>query len=309
MVLDTSFARANTPAMHAFDGIEAFVAVVEAGGVTAAAARLQAAKSSVSESLRGLEERLGVRLFDRGARGLRPTEAGEAFYAHCRRLLAAQEAARLEVQAMQRAPVGRLRVAVPECFGARWVVPALADFLPRHPALAVELVEAAAHARLVEDSLDLAIRVMAAPAAGQVVRRLGRQRVIVAASPDYLARRGTPRLPADLAAHACVGFSPLVLRETWAVGGGSVPVRPVLLTDNGESLRAAALAGLGLVALPDWAVLDALADGRLLRVLPEAATTEAGIYAVYPTNRLVTPKVRAFVDHLTRRFRAQGLAG
>jgi DNA-binding transcriptional LysR family regulator len=293
--------------MGAFSGIEVFVAVVEAGSLTAAAARLQAAKSSVSEALRALEERLGVRLLDRGARRLRPTEAGEAFYAHCRRLMAAEEAARLEVQAMQRAPVGRLRVAVPECFGARWVVPALADFLPRHPALSVELVEAAAHARLVEDSLDLAIRVMAAPASGQVVRRLGRQRVIVAASPGYLARHGTPRTASEVAAHRCVGFSPLGLREIWTLGGESVPVRPALLTDNGESLRAAALAGIGLVALPDWAVLDALADGRLVQILPEAATPEAGIYAVYPTNRLVTPKVRAFVDHLARRFRAGGL--
>jgi DNA-binding transcriptional LysR family regulator len=294
--------------MQAFAGIEVFVAVVEAGSVTGAAARLQAAKSSVSETLRALEERLGVRLLDRGPRQLRLTEAGEAFYARCRRLLAEEEAARLEVQALQRAPVGTLRVAVPDGFGETWVVPALADFLPRNPALAVELVEAASHARLVEDSLDLAIRVMAAPAAGQVVRRLGRSQVIVVASPAYLARRGVPETPADLPAHACVAFSPLAWRDTWVLGEASVSVRPALLTDGSASLRAAALAGIGLVALPDWSVTDALADGRLRQVLAEAPTAPKGIYAVYPTNRLITPKVRAFVDHLARALRARGLA-
>ncbi|WP_170984965.1 LysR family transcriptional regulator [Roseomonas sp. AR75] len=294
--------------MQVFAGIEVFVAVVEAGSVTGAAARLQAAKSSVSETLRGLEERLGVRLLDRGARRLRPTEAGEAFYARCRRLLAEEEAARLEVQALQRAPVGTLRVAVPDGFGEAWVVPALADFLPDNPALAVELVEAAAHARLVEDSLDLAIRVMATPAAGQVVRRLGRSQAIIVASPAYLSHRGMPTTPADLAAHACVGFSPLPWRDTWVLGEESVAVRPVLLTDSSASLRAAALAGIGLVALPDWSVLDALSQGRLRQVLAELPTVPKGIYAVYPTNRLITPKVRAFVDHLARWVRARGLA-
>jgi DNA-binding transcriptional LysR family regulator len=294
--------------MHAFAGIEVFVAVVEAGSVTAAAARLQAAKSSVSEALRALEERLGVRLLDRGARRLRPTEPGEAFYAHCRRLLAAEEAARLEVQAMQRAPVGTLRVAVPESFGNRWVVPALADFLPLHPALSVELVEAAAHARLVEDSLDLAIRVMASPGEAQVVRRLARSQVIVVASPAHLAVHGVPASPAELQVHRCIGFAPLAWRDTWVLGAQSVAVRPAVLTDNGESLRAAALAGMGLVPLPDWAVAADLAAGTLVRVLAEWPTAESGIYAVYPSNRLVTPKVRAFVDHLARWFRARGLA-
>jgi DNA-binding transcriptional LysR family regulator len=294
--------------MQVFAGIEVFVAVVEAGSVTGAAARLQAAKSSVSETLRGLEERLGVRLLDRGARHLRPTEAGEGFYARCRRLLAEEEAARLEVQALQRAPVGTLRVAVPDGFGEAWVVPALADFLPDNPALAVELVEAAAHARLVEDSLDLAIRVMATPAAGQVVRRLGRSQAIIVASPAYLARRGMPATPADLPAHVCVGFSPLPWRDTWVLGEESVAVRPALLTDSSVSLRAAALAGIGLVALPDWSVADAIAQGRLRQVLAEVPTVPKGIYAVYPTNRLITPKVRAFVDHLARWVRARGLA-
>ena len=118
---------------------------------------------------------------------------------------------------------------------------------------------------------------------------------------------GTPRHPGDVARHATVGFTPLAWRDTWRLGGHEVAVRPKLLTNSGESLRAAALAGLGLVALPDWMVVDLLTAGRLVRVLAEFATPESGIYAAYPTNRLIAPKVRAFVDHVVRDLNARGL--
>jgi DNA-binding transcriptional LysR family regulator len=307
VVLDSVFAATNNAAMAAFAGMEAFVRVVETGSFTAAAERLQTAKSSVSEAVRALEERLGVRLLDRSTRKVQPTEAGRAFYARCRRLLEDEEAARLEAQALQEAPAGRLRVAAPECFTSRHLVPGLAAFLAAHPAVEVELVEAAGFVRLVEDGFDLAIRVAEAPAPGLVVRRLATSRVVIVASPCYLARQGIPTVPRDVARHRCVGFAPLAWRDTWRLGTESVPVRPVLLTDNAESLRAAALAGIGLAALPDWAVADALASGQLQRVLPESETPASGIFAVYPTNRLMTPKVRAFVDHVAARLRARGL--
>ncbi len=293
--------------MTAFAGIEAFARVVETGSVTAAALRLQTAKSSVSESVRALEERLGVRLLERGTRGVQPTEAGRAFYARCRRLLDEEEEAQREAQALQQTPAGHLRVAAPECFAARWLVPALAGFFAAHPAVAVELVEAAGAARLAEDGFDLAIRVTETPAPGLVVRRLATSRVLIVAAPGYLARQGAPQAPADLTRHRCVGFTPLAWRDTWRVGGESIAVRPALLTDNTESLRAAALAGIGLVALPDWVVADALVAGALQRVLPDCETPESGIFAAYPTNRLMAPKVRAFVDHVAAGLRARGL--
>ena len=294
--------------MTAFSGIEAFVRVVETGSVTAAAARLQTAKSSVSETVRALEERLGVRLLDRGARRVRPTEAGLAFYARCRRLLEEAEAARIEVQALQQAPAGRLRVAAPEGFAARWLVPAMAGFLARHPAMEIDLVEAAGQVRLVEDGFDLAIRVTAETAPGLVVRRLATSRVVIVGAPAYLAQHGVPAVPSDLARHRCIGFSPLPWRDTWTLGGESVAIRPVLLSDGSDSIRAAALAGVGLAALPDWAVADCLLAGTLARVLAAHAAPESGIYAVYATNRLMVPKVRAFVDHVAAGLRARGLA-
>jgi DNA-binding transcriptional LysR family regulator len=250
-----------------------------------------------------------VRLLDRSTRKVQPTEAGQVFYARCRRLLEEETAARLEAQALQKAPVGQLRVAAPECFAARHLVPGLAGFLAAHPAIEVELAEAAGPVRLVEDEFDLAIRVAEAPAPGLVVRRLATSRVVIVASPGYLAQQGVPAVPADVARHRCIGFAPLPWRDRWRLGGETVAIRPVLLTDNTESLRAAALAGIGLAALPDWAVVDALAAGTLQRVLADAASPESGIFAVYPTNRLMTPKVRAFVDHVAAGLRARGLTG
>lgn len=265
--------------MAAFTGIEVFARVVETGSITAAAERLQTAKSSVSEAVRALEERLGVRLLDRSTRRVRPTEAGLAFYARARRLLEDAEAARIEVQALQEAPAGRLRVAAPEGFAPRWLVPAMASFLAANPAMEIELVEAAGQVKLVEEGFDLAIRVTTETRPGMVVRRLATSRVIIVAAPGYAAQHGMPDSPADLPRHRCVGFSPLPWRDTWRIGGEAVTIRPLLLSDSSESMRAAAIAGIGLVALPDWAVADALVAGTLLRGRttrrPRAASTRS----------------------------------
>ncbi|WP_426958891.1 LysR substrate-binding domain-containing protein [Muricoccus radiodurans] len=293
--------------MRAFQGLEVFVRVVETGSITAAAERLGTAKSSVSETVRALEERLGLRLLERGARNVRPTEAGAVLYRRARHLLDEEEAARREVQALGSAPAGRLRVAAPESFVAGHLIPGLPRFLDDHPAVEVDFVEAAGVVRLVEDGFDLAIRVAEAPAPGLVVRRLATSRVVIVAAPAYLDRHGAPSVPGEVAGHRCIGFSPLPWRDTWRLGADTVPVRPVLLTDNAGTLRAAAIAGIGLAAIPDWAVAEDLAAGRLRRVLPDVETPASGIFAVYPTHRLQVPKVRAFVDHVAAHLRAQGL--
>ena len=288
--------------------LEAFVAVVECGSFTAAAEQLGMAKSSVSEAIRTLETRLGVRLLNRTTRALHPTEAGRAFHARCRKLLDDAAAAAGEAQALQAAPAGVLRCAVPEAFARLYLVPALAGFLASHPALQLEMVEGVAPVDLVAEGLDLAIRVTAAPAPGLVVRRLGTSRVIVVAAPSYLAEHGTPDLPPDVARHRCIGFSPLAWRDSWRLGDQVVAVRPVLLSNGTEAMRAAALAGIGLVAVPDWLVADALVAGSLRQVLAEHPGPESGIFAVYPSNRLLAPKVRAFVDHIARELRRRGVA-
>jgi DNA-binding transcriptional LysR family regulator len=306
--LDGLFAVSNNAAMDKFAGIEAFARVVETGGFTAAAAQLQTAKSSVSETVRALEERLGVRLLDRTTRRVRPTEAGLAFYARCRRLLDEADEARAEAQTMHAAPAGKLRIGAPDGFAPRYLVPALTGFLGAYPGIEVEFVEAMALAKLVDEGLDLAIRITRAPEEGLVVRRIGTSEPVVVAAPGYLAAYGTPTAPLDVAHHRCVAFAPMHWREHWHLGEHRVPVRPRLLTHSTESLRAAALAGLGLVVVPDWMVRDLLAAGSLVRVLEALPAPKAGIFAVYPTNRLVTPRVRAFVDHLARDLRVRGIS-
>jgi len=307
-VLDTLFAASNNAGMDSFAGMEAFARVVETGSFTAAARLLQTAKSSVSDTVRGLEERLGVRLLERTTRRVRPTDAGTAFYARCRRLLEEAATARAEAQSLHGAPAGRLRIGAPDGFAPRYLAPSIAGFLAAFPAIEIELVEAATPANLVEEGLDLAIRITAEPEPGLVVRRIAGSEVIIVAAPSYLATHGIPAEPEDAARHRCVGYVPLAWRDTWTLGGRRVGVRPALLTHSSETLRAAALAGIGLAALPDWMVPDALAAGFLVRVLAEHAAPRAGIYAVYPTNRLITPRVRAFVDHLVADLRARGIA-
>ena len=307
-ILDRSFALANNHRMDSFAGIEAFAAVVERGSFTAAATALQTAKSSVSETVRALEERMGVRLLERTTRRVRPTEAGTAFYRHCRRLLDDLAGARNEAQAAHKQPAGRLRIGAPDGFAERYIVPGLGAFLARYPTIDVELVEAAAAVDLIEHGLDLAIRIAERPEPRLVVRRIATSRIIIVAAPGYLAGAGTPAKPHDVLRHRLIGFTPLAWRDTWRIGKETIAVRPQILTNNSEALRAAALAGLGLAALPEWLAADALVAGQLTRVLGEHETPSGGIYAVYPTNRLLASRVRLFVDHLARDLRARGLS-
>src|SRR5258708_19931673 len=160
--------------MESLAGIEAFVLVVETGSVTRAADRLQTAKSSVSDSVRALEERLGVRLLERTTRHVRPTDAGRLFHARCRRLLDEADAARSEARAFQTAPTGRLRLSVPETFGDRYILPGLAGFLGAFPSVKVELVSDVRHVRLVEEEFDLPIRMAETPAPSLVPLRIAR---------------------------------------------------------------------------------------------------------------------------------------
>ena len=289
--------------------MEAFARVVETGSFTAAAVRLQTAKSSVSEAVRALEERLGVRLLDRTTRRVRPTEAGLVFYERCRRLIEEAETARAEIQVTGKAFAGRIRVATPDGFAPRFILPGLSAFLAAHPSIDVELVEGQAYARLVDEGLDLAIRITGRPEGNLVVRRIAVSRIVIVAAPGYLAEHGAPERPEDVAGHWCVGFSPLAWRDRWNINGQEITVKPRLLTDNTEALRVSALSGLGLVALPEWMVSDALASGTVQRVLPQFTLPESSIYAAYPTHRLITPKVRAFVDHVAGELRLRGVGG
>jgi DNA-binding transcriptional LysR family regulator len=288
--------------MARFDEIEIFATVVEAGTITSAADRLRLSKSRVSEAVMELEARLGARLLDRTTRRISPTEAGTIFYARCRRALDEAQAGMAEVMARQEAPMGHLRIGAPEGFADRYVIPALAGFLEANPQITVEVVEDVHMTGLVENRLDLSIRVVRDPDGAMIVRRLASSPVIACASARFIERHGQPERAEDVARFPIIGFSPLFWSREWRVQRGAeictFPVSPVISVNSTAALRSALLADIGLSALPIWAVAEEIASGRLIRVMPDEVLPESGIFAVYPSNRLITTKVRHFVDHL-----------
>lgn len=297
--------------MDPFDGMDLFARVVEAGSFTRAAETLGVGKSSVSERIAGLERRLGVRLLDRTTRRLTPTEAGRLFYERARQAREAAEAAHSEIQALQSEPAGLLRVGAVELLTRLHLVPALSAFLADNPLMRIEFVESVAAQNLVEEGLDLAIRITAAPSPSTVVRRIGTSRVVIVASRDYVDRNGAPIHPSEISRHRTIGFAPLIWGREWTFqtpeGEVKTPVSPVMLTNSAEAMRAAALAGLGFTAIPYWAVSDLLREGALVEALADYATPQSGIYAVYPSNRMIAPKVKRYADHVAKTLRAAGL--
>jgi DNA-binding transcriptional LysR family regulator len=299
-------ASVEPEAMSLFDGVEIFVQVVDSGSFTAAGEALGMAKSSVSEAVRRVEERLNVRLLDRTTRRLAPTEAGRTYYDHARRAMEQARIARSAARALALEPAGRLRVAAPENF-ERLIMPALPAIFEALPGVEIEFVGGPAFVDLIEAGIDVAIRVAQQPAENLIVRKLGVSRVAILAAPAYLEKFGAPQSPHDVAAHRCIGFSPLFWGREWRFigpeGSVSVPIRPIMLCNSSNALREAALNGLGLTTLPSWVVDEELASGRLVEVLKDWMTPESGVYAVYPSNRMITPKVRRFVEAIAARMR------
>jgi DNA-binding transcriptional LysR family regulator len=296
----------DNPLMDPLDGIAAFARVVDSGSFSAAARRLNLSKSAISAHVQRLEERLGVRLLNRTTRRLSVTEAGAAYYRHCARILAEAEAAEQAASALQREPRGTLRISAPDSFGWMHVAPTIPAFLKRYPDLAVDIKSSPAYVNLVDEGLDLAIRIGILEDSALVVRKLAPSRVIFCAAPAYLEQRGMPRVPDDLASHNCLCADLPAWGDEWRLVGKRgevrVPVSGSVRSNNAEMLRAATLDGIGIAALPIWAVAEQLRRGMLQRVLTAWEVPVSTIYAVYPGNRLMSMKVRAFVDHLARCF-------
>jgi DNA-binding transcriptional LysR family regulator len=292
--------------MDPLEGIAAFGRVVESGSFAAAARRLKLSKSAVSAHVQRLEHRLGIRLLNRTTRRLSLTEAGAAYYRHSARILAEAEAAEQAAGALQREPRGTLRVSAPDSFGWMHVAPAVPDFLKRYPELAVDIRLSPAYVDLVEQGLDLAIRIGVLEHSSLIVRKLAPSRLILCGAPSYFEKHGTPREPAELARFNCLCTSLLPWGDEWRLAGKRGEVRIAVAgtfrSNNAEIIRAAALAGAGIAILPSWAITEELRTGALQPVLGAWTLPVSTIYAVYPGNRLMSVKVRAFVDHLARRF-------
>ncbi|HNR91174.1 MAG TPA: LysR family transcriptional regulator [Dokdonella sp.] len=295
---------------YKLEDIETFLAVVEAGSVSAGALRLNLAKSVVSERVARLERALGAKLLHRSAQGVTPTDRGVDYYQRSRAVLEQLDAAAEAINEDEGALVGLLRIAAPMSFGARWLGPALFPLLREHPQLAVALDLDDRRVDLLAGGYDLGIRSGRLTDSSMVAKRLARSRVIVCASPEYVARHGTPATLEELAQHATIGYSLVPADRSWQfepVRKGEAP-RTVatqcrIVINNGDAMREAAIAGLGLVVLPSFVVADALRAGALVNAAPALRPVGSDVWAIYPHSRHPSRKVRVIIEHLRKAFR------
>ncbi len=288
--------------MNRFEDIQTFIKVVETEGFTKAAREMGVSKSVVSRRIGDLEDRLGARLLNRTTRKLSPTELGQAFYERCVRIATDMEEAEAAVMNLQTAPRGTLRLTAPSSLGRVYLAQILTRFMGQYPDILVDILLSDRVIDLVEEGLDLAIRVGQLADSSLIARKLGASTLVVVASPDYLHRRGTPTDPGQLSEHDCLVYTGNGIGENWRYHGADGPrtvrVRPRMFSNDGDLLCGAAICGHGLTFLPTFLVADAVRDGKLHIVLRETMRNELGIYAIYPHSRHLTPKVRALVDFL-----------
>ena len=296
--------------MDRFADLSMFVAVVDSGGISAAAERLGVAKSAVSQRLADLEGRLGAQLPRRTTRRLTLTDSGRAFHERAKNILADLEEAEQSVSQAHGALRGRLNVALPLAYGIRHVGPLITEFMALHPAVEFDLDFNDRRIDLMQEGFDLAIRVARLPDSSLIARRLAPVPSALCASPDYLARHGTPARAADLAGHEALVYSNLANPDTWNFVGpegqpGSVKVPVRLRANNGEFLTRAAIAGHGIILHPTFYLDEAIRAGQLVSLLTDHAWPQVNAYAVYPPTRHLSRRVRALVDFLAERLAGQ----
>ncbi|UHD44128.1 LysR substrate-binding domain-containing protein [Aureimonas altamirensis] len=286
-----------------FDQIAAFLATVDHAGFTAAGAALNRDGSLVSRRVTALEKRLGVRLLERTTRRVALTEAGEAYYQRMRK--AVQVLGEIDTEAVDAAGAvrGTLRLSLPATFGRMWIAPILPAFLRQYPGLTVEARYEDRYVDLVAEGFDVAVRIGELADSRLIARKLAPASRLLCASPDYLAERGMPVHPSDLAQHDCIGFSRLASHPIWHLGddGKTVAVRisGPLVTDDATSLIQAAVAGVGIAMVSDWLAGPELKSGRLVPVLPDhPVVTQESVYIVHPSAKLVPAKTRIFMEWL-----------
>jgi DNA-binding transcriptional LysR family regulator len=284
----------------------AFVRVAETGAFARAAERMGMSKSILSRRVARLERQLGAKLLTRTATGAQPTVIGDAYYARAANILAELEAAQEVVADAVTQIAGPIRLAGPLSFGTEHLAPALADFARLHPRVELDISFEDRTVDLVSGGFDLAVRLGNLEDSALVARKIAPLRRIVLAAPSYLEARGRPEHPRDLNHHDLLIYANAGRAEQWRFrtekGWEQVRVRPRLRTDNGEMLRAAAVAGLGVCILPSFIAAPAIQDGSGEVILRDFPMEEGGVHVVMPPGRATTARVRALVDFLAARF-------
>lgn len=289
--------------------LAAFVAVAENGSFAEAAKKLGRDASIVSRRVSQLEQHLGVRLLSRTTRRVALTEVGALYYRRVQASLDELAIASREASDLAASPQGLLRISVPVTFGRQWIAPLLPAFLARHPQIRIDARFSDRLVDVVSEGFDVAIRVGVLRDSSFTSRKIASYRTLLVAAPSYLSRHGKPKTPADLAKHACLGFSGHADWPDWLMmkNGRRKTIRPAgpLIADNSEVVVMAAIEGAGITFTPDWLAGPALRERKLVEVLPGwGGKAEGGVYAILPPGRLIPTKTRLFVDDIAKSIKA-----
>ncbi|VAW90600.1 Transcriptional regulator, LysR family [hydrothermal vent metagenome] len=287
--------------------LQAFVKIVDASTITAAAERLGLAKSAVSRRLSELEDELGVELFHRTTRKLTLTDSGRGFYQRSIRILADLDEAQNAVSQAHHELSGQLRVAAPFSFGVQHLGPAIIEFQQLHPKLNFDIDFNDRQIDLIQEGFDLGIRIANLKDSSLIARKLASLSTVVCASPKYLTVHGTPSTPEDLADHHCLTYRYLDNPDHWSFVDlqgqiQTIKVPKVMQVNNGDFMRRAAIAGLGVLRQPTFIAYESIAKGELVPILEDYTIPHINAYAIYPPTRHLSQRVRTFIDFLLERF-------
>jgi DNA-binding transcriptional LysR family regulator len=294
--------------MDLLSAMATFVRAADAGSLSAAARSLPSSLTSVSRQISALEEHFGTRLLLRTTRQLALTDEGRILYERAKAILGEVREIEAALSRDRHQPSGRIRVSSPSLMGQLVIAPLLAEFLRRYPALSVDLLLVDRPVDMVEEDIHLALCVGRLRDSQQVARKLADLRMIVCASPDYLARRGMPEMPGDLVHHDCLAFSDAPGSAEWRFAddgkaGRKIRISGRLWMNSLDALAAAAKEGAGIVRVPSWQAEADLAAGRLVRLLADYEPAPVPLHLMFQPSRLASPKIRAFVDYLVERWR------
>lgn len=292
--------------MDKLASMQAFTRVVSSGSYAEAARRLGLTRSAVSKAVSELETDLGARLLDRTTRRVAPTEAGLAYYERCVAILAQVEETEAQISRLHDEPKGVLRVNGPMSFGMLYLSAAVAGFMQKYADLKVELTLSDRFIDPLEEGVDVTVRIGELEDSSLIARRISSAAMVLVASPSYLAAHGQPHTPRDLSQHRALIYGHSTSTQRWKLtDNGTVITQPVngcLASNNGDVLRDAAVAGIGIARLPIFLVCDQIRAGALRVVLSEHAPAALDVHALYAPNRYLAAKTRVFIGYLVERF-------
>lgn len=284
--------------MNSWDGLIEFAAVVETESFTVSAKRIGTSVAHVSRQIRSLEDRLGVKLFHRTTRKVSVTEVGQLYYRHCRPLLDGLDEAQRIVSNLQKKPSGKLHFTAPVAYGERMIAPLLSEFMEKYDTLKVDLKLTNQKMDLLDGGFDLAIRMGKLEDSSLMAKKLAERTLHICAAPSYIEKHGQPYTLSELGTHNCL----LGTLDYWRFSNNEKPknmrVDGNLRCNSGPALLNAALMGNGIIQLPDYYVYEAIKKGQLVPLLETHQPETEGIWALYPQNRHLSPKVRLLIDHL-----------